>query len=179
VVAGTLKAGVVRVGESLLLGPDPADGVFRPATVRSIHYKRCPVGAAFAGQTAALALRRAGRAAVRVRKGMALVAAVAGRPPPAAAWEFEADVAVLTHSTTIGPRYQAVIHCEQIRQTAAVVSMSAERMRSGDRARVQFRFIQRPEFISIGSRLMFREGRAKGVGVVTAVGGEAAPAGAG
>jgi GTPase len=175
-VAGTLKAGVVRVGESLLLGPDPADGTFRPATVRSIQYKRCPVSAAFAGQTAALALRRAGRAAVRVRKGMALVAAAAA---PAAAWEFEADVAVLTHSTTIGPRYQAVIHCEQIRQTAAVVSMSAERMRSGDRARVRFRFIQRPEFISIGSRLMFREGRAKGVGVVTAVGGEAAPAGAG
>lgn len=55
------------------------------------------------------------------------------RLKPAASWEFDADIAILTHSTTIQPRYQAVIHCEIIRQAARVVAMSQERLRSGDR----------------------------------------------
>ena len=52
---------------------------------------------------------------------------------PKASWGFEADIAILTHSTTIQPRYQAVIHCEIIRQSARVVAMDKERLRSGDR----------------------------------------------
>jgi GTPase len=55
------------------------------------------------------------------------------RLQPCASWEFDADIAILTHSTTIQPRYQAVIHCEIIRQAARVVAMDTERLRSGDR----------------------------------------------
>jgi GTPase len=36
-----------------------------------------------------------------------------------ATYEFSAEVSVLTHSTTIQPRYQAVIHCEIVRQVSA------------------------------------------------------------
>ena len=52
---------------------------------------------------------------------------------PKASWEFDADIAILTHSTTIAPKYQAVIHCEIVRQAARVVAMDRERLRSGDR----------------------------------------------
>jgi hypothetical protein len=51
------------------------------------------------------------------------------RLQPRASWEFDADIAILTHSTTITPRYQAVIHCEIIRQAARVVAMDRERLR--------------------------------------------------
>ena len=44
------------------------------------------------------------------------MALVDERLKPTASWEIDADIAVLTHSTTIQPRYQAVIHCEIIRQ---------------------------------------------------------------
>lgn len=114
-----------------------------------------------AGQTAALALKKVKRSAVR--KGMVLVDE--GRHPRAA-WEFEADIAILTHTTTIQPRYQAVIHCEIVRQAAQVVDMDQEYLRSGDRARVRFRFLQRPEYITPGARFVFREGRTKGIGVI-------------
>lgn len=67
---------------------------------------------------------------LQVRKGMVLVDEVV---KPVASWEFDADIAILTHSTTIQPRYQAVIHCEIIRQAARVVAMDHERLRSGDR----------------------------------------------
>lgn len=64
-----------------------------------------------AGQTAALALKKVKRNLVR--KGMVLVGDACH---PEATWEFDADIAILTHSTTIQPRYQAVIHCEIVRQ---------------------------------------------------------------
>lgn len=99
----------------------------------------------------------------QVRKGMVLVHRDV---KPAASWEFDAEIAILTHATTIQPRYQAVIHCEIIRQAARVVAMNKERLRSGDRARVRFRFIQHPEYITEGTRFVFREGRTKGIGMV-------------
>lgn len=55
-----------------------------------------------AGQTAALALKKIKRTAVR--KGMVLVDE---KLQPHACWEFNAEIAILTHSTTIQPRYQA------------------------------------------------------------------------
>lgn len=61
---------------------------------------------------------------------------------------------------------QAVIHCEIVRQAARVVAMDCERLRSGDRACVRFRFLQRPEYLTAGTRFVFREGRTKGIGMV-------------
>lgn len=121
-----------------------------------------------------------------MRKGMVLVAEAAH---PKATWEFDADIAILTHSTTIQPRYQAVIHCEIVRQVrtaatfeaspgpaagvsitcaqaARVIAMNSELLRSGDRACVRFRFLQRPEYLTPGTRFVFREGRTKGIGIV-------------
>lgn len=46
---------------------------------------------------------------------------------------------------------QAVIHCEIVRQAARVVAMDRERLRSGDRAHVRFRFLQRPEYLTPGT----------------------------
>ena len=68
VVAGTLRSGILTDSSKLLLGPDPGDGQFKPAAVKSIHFKRVPVGRVVAGQTAALALKKVKRNSVR--KGM-------------------------------------------------------------------------------------------------------------
>lgn len=161
VVAGTVKRGTLLPNMTLLMGPDCTDASFKPVSIKSIQYKRLPVHKVVAGQTAAIALKKVKRN--QVRKGMVLVDE---RLNPKSSWEFNADCAILTHSTTIQPRYQAVIHCEIIRQAARVVAMDCERLRSGDRACVRFRFIQRPEYITSNSRFVFREGRTKGIGIV-------------
>ncbi|KAK9908835.1 hypothetical protein WJX75_003542 [Coccomyxa subellipsoidea] len=163
VVAGTVKRGTLVQGASLLLGPHAGDASFKLTAIKSIAYKRLPVTKVVAGQTAALALKRVKRSSLR--KGMVLV-----DPSllPKASWEFDADIAILTHSTTIAPKYQAVIHCEIVRQAARVVAMDRERLRSGDRACVRFRFLQRPEYLTPGTRFVFREGRTKGIGMVMA-----------
>ena len=69
---------------------------------QSFHYKRVPATRIVAGQAAALALKKVKRGAVR--KGMVLVAP---QLQPVAAWEFDAEIVILTHSSTIAVRYQA------------------------------------------------------------------------
>jgi len=86
---------------------------------------------------------------------------------PQACWEFEGEILVLHHPTTISTRYQAMVHCGSIRQTASILGMSMECLRTGDRATVHFRFMKQPEYIKVNQRLVFREGRTKAVGNIT------------
>ena len=61
------------------------------------------------------------------------------RLEPVACWQFSADIMVLHHPTTIATRYQAMVHCGPIRQTASIISMDAECLRTGDKANVNFK----------------------------------------
>ncbi|XP_044732832.1 GTP-binding protein 1 [Chrysoperla carnea] len=160
VVSGTVLRGVIKLNDSLLLGPDPL-GHFQPIAVRSIHRKRMSVRQVRAGQTASFALKKIKRS--QIRKGMVMVNPIIN---PQACWEFEGEVLVLHHPTTISSRYQAMVHCGSIRQTASILSMSQDCLRTGDKALVHFRFIKHPEYIRAGQRMVFREGRTKAVGNV-------------
>ncbi|XP_073982101.1 GTP-binding protein 1 isoform X2 [Rhodnius prolixus] len=163
VVSGTTLKGVIRLNDTLMLGPDPL-GHFIPIAVKSIHRKRMAVRQVSASQTASFALKKIKRS--QIRKGMVMVSPVLN---PVACWEFEGEILVLHHPTTISSRYQAMVHCGSIRQTASILSMSAECLRTGDKATVHFRFIKHPEYLRPGQRLVFREGRTKAVGNVLRV----------
>ncbi|TPX55681.1 hypothetical protein PhCBS80983_g05110 [Powellomyces hirtus] len=163
VVSGTIITGSVHVGDQLMLGPD-SNGHFMPTIVKSIQRKRVNVPVAFAGQSASFALKKVKRAGIR--KGMVMLSKSLEAK---AVYEFEAEILVLYHSTTISQKYQAMLHCGCVRQTAKIIGMDKQVLRTGDRAFVRFRFIQHPEYLKIGTRLLFREGRTKGVGKVTRV----------
>uniref|UniRef100_A0A1A8JA48 GTP-binding protein 1 n=1 Tax=Nothobranchius kuhntae TaxID=321403 RepID=A0A1A8JA48_NOTKU len=161
VVSGTTLRGLIRLNDMLLLGPDPL-GVFIPIAVKSIHRKRMPVKEVHGGQTASFALKKIKRASIR--KGMVMISP---KLQPQATWEFEAEILVLHHPTTISPRYQAMVHCGSIRQTATILSMNKDCLRTGDKASVHFRFIKTPEYLHCDQKLVFREGRTKAVGTIT------------
>lgn len=163
VVSGTNLKGTIRINDTLLLGPDLL-GHFHPIAVKSIHRKRMPVSEVRSGQTASFALKKIKRS--QIRKGMVMVSP---KLNPKSCWEFEGDIMVLHHPTTIATRYQAMVHCGSIRQTASITKMSADCLRTGDKARVKFRFVKHPEYLQEGQRLVFREGRTKAVGNVTLV----------
>ncbi|KAL1132337.1 hypothetical protein AAG570_010293 [Ranatra chinensis] len=160
VVSGTTLKGVIQLNDTLMLGPDPL-GHFIPITVKSIHRKRMAVRQVSASQTASFALKKIKRS--QIRKGMVMVSPSLN---PVACWEFKGEILVLHHPTTISSRYQAMVHCGSIRQTASIVAMSQECLRTGDKALVHFRFIKHPEYLRVGQRLVFREGRTKAVGNV-------------
>jgi len=88
---------------------------------------------------------------------------------PKVAYKFEAQILVLYHSTTIQKNYQAVVHCGTIRQTAKIVDMNQEVIRTGDKASITFQFLYSPEYLKIGRQIIFREGRTKGIGKITKV----------
>jgi len=161
VVSGTTMQGVIRLNDILLLGPDNT-GAFQPVPIKSIHRKRLPVKEVRAGQTASFSMKKIKRQ--DIRKGMVL----AGQDlEPRATWEFDADVLVLHHPTTISAKYQAMVHCGSLRQTATIVRMDKEHLRTGDKASCRFRFMKSAEYITIGTKMIFREGRTKAVGTIT------------
>lgn len=169
VVNGTVKSGCVQIGQTLQLGPDKT-GNFRSVIIRSMHCKRVPTEAVSTGGTASLALRPTGKNKDPLRKGSIRKGTVLlhAALEPVAHWEFDADVTVMHHATTIKVGYQAMIHCGVMRQTAKVTGLQSELIRTGDKAIVSFRFMYTPEWIVPGETVLFREGRTKGLGRITA-----------
>lgn len=163
VVSGTLMEGIVTAGDTLLLGPDLL-GKFEQVVVKSIHRKRMPVNDVRAGQTAAFALKKIKRASIR--KGMVMLHP---KINPKAVWEYKGEILVLHHPTTISAKYQAMVHCGSIRQTASILSMNKQHLRTGDKAQVHFRFMKNPEYLRIGTKFVFREGRTKAVGTILSI----------
>ena len=177
VVAGMVIEGEFRANQTYMLGPD-STGLFQPVTVRSIHVHYTAVDVATAGRSAALAIRPKSKVADKrhrrtwVRKGMTIMAA---ELVPQAHWEFEADIAVLHHQTTLSVGYAPTMHCGVVSQTARIMEIRTkkgapmENLRTGDRAVVRCQFMYRPEYVAPGTILLFREGRAKGVGRIKKV----------
>ncbi|KAH8178782.1 elongation factor tu GTP binding domain-containing protein [Sarocladium implicatum] len=167
VVSGIVKSGVAHEGDNILIGPDSL-GQFTPTAIRSIERKRIRVPAVSAGQSASFALKKVKRK--DVRKGMVILPKIEGQPMPKVHLEFVAEVLILSHATTIKNKYQAMLHVGPVSQTCAIIDIDRELIRTGDRATVAFRFVQRPEYLAPGDRLLFREGRTKGLGIVKSVG---------
>lgn len=119
-----------------------------------------------AGQSVSFGLKKVKRAAIR--KGMVLLAKL--EIPPVAVTRFEGQVLILYHNTLIAPRYQAMLHVGPVRQTVQIESITDKSfLRTGDRSTCQFKFLKYPEYIKVGDRFLFREGRTKALGVVTAI----------
>jgi len=96
-------------------------------------------------------------------------------------------VMVLHHSSTIQPKYQAMMHCGAIRvcpfvpfylerkltsqQTVKIVSLDhpSGLIRTGDRAKVVFEFLSHSEFVKEGQYILLREAKTKVLGIVTKV----------
>lgn len=176
VVSGVVKSGVIHAGDTVLIGPDSL-GQFITTTIRSIERKRIPVPVCSAGQSASFALRRVRRK--EVRKGMVVLSKPEKTPghansdapvQPKVYREFVAEVLILSHATTIKTKYQAMLHVGPVSQTCSIIDIDRNYIRTGDRATVAFRFVQRPEYLAKGDRILFREGRTKGLGIVKELG---------
>ncbi|XP_065061561.1 GTP-binding protein 2-like [Rhopilema esculentum] len=163
IVGGTLSQGVMREGDKLCVGPSEL-GEFYPVTVTSIYRNRAPTRVIRAGQAASIALSDVERH--QLRRGLVVLEAVT---TPYCCLEFEADVFLLFHTTSISKRFQATVHIGNVIQTAIVVDLSRDPLRTGQRAKIRFRFIKQPEYIKTGARILFRERRTKGIGEVTQV----------
>ena len=66
------------------------------------------------------------------------------------------------------------MHMNNIRQAVEIISIKNDQedidvLRANDKAIVRLKFLFRPEYVSINSRLLFCEGRVRGVGKVISI----------
>ncbi|MFB6162110.1 MAG: GTPBP1 family GTP-binding protein [Halococcoides sp.] len=164
VVSGTVASGAVQTGDELLVGPT-SDGHFHAVEARSIemHYHR--VEEATSGRIVGIAL--SGVEESDIDRGMVVLEQ---ESDPTPVREFEAEIMVLNHPTSIGEGYEPVVHCETISEAAAIYPADGHLL-PGDSGRARIRFKFRPYCVEPGQRFIFREGESKGVGTITEVTG--------
>lgn len=185
VVSGFVNAGELHVGTvQVYVGPTD-DGTFLRTTAKSAHIARINTSHVTAGQSATIAFSLGKEMRKKLRRGMVVVV-----NNPTSTKEFDAEICVLKgEGTTIRKSYQAYVHILNVRQTAFArnieiintnalglppthcVKQDAEGivLRPGSRAKVRFEFAKRPEYIRPGMRMLFRDGRVRGVGIVTGI----------
>lgn len=165
VAGGLVTQGIIVENMALKVGPFD-DGGFRRVTVSSIRRNKAACRLVRAQQSAALALDIP---VSQLRRGM-VATSLQGEQPVACLY-FQANVCVLFHPTEIFKGFKTTVHIGNIRQTAVIegITPSSKGMKSSDQASVMFRFIKNPEFVKLGARILFREGRTKGIGKVTQV----------
>jgi GTPase len=59
------------------------------------------------------------------------------------------------------------LHIGTVNQSARITQLDLEHLATVGSGVVQFEFKHQPEYIKVGSKLIFREGSAKGVGTVS------------
>lgn len=172
VVSGTAKRGEIKINDRLMLGPK--NGEFHEVIVKSIHNNfREDISLLGPGISGCINIKSAISNKKdlinkkNIKKGMVLIGKkIITEQKNKAVREFMADITILHHPSTIRIKYEPVIHIGKISQTAKVITMDKENLRTGDKARVKFRFKYRPEFIEMDDVLVFREGRTKGIGKI-------------
>jgi len=169
VTSGTLNSGIIKKGERFMIGP--IDGIFYEVIVKSIHdnYK-CLIEQLEAGCSGCICIKsiekRVNLKRSMIRRGMLVISKNHNKFTTD---KFQAKVKILHHPTTIKKNYESIIHCGSIRQTARIIEIEKDLLRTGDQSIVTFQFKCRPEFVQLNKQIMFREGKTKGIGVVTQI----------
>ena len=170
VVSGIVRSGVAKLNQQCFLGPDKVRN-FKAVAIKSIHVSRHGREFAYPGELACMSVKsqKANEKLVRkeIRRGMVIVDAQ-NKPQPVT--EFEAEMQVLHHSTTIGIGYEGVMHCGTIQQTVTLMEIhEGNVLRNEDRGLVRFQFKYRPEYVKEGETILLREGKTKIIGTITRI----------
>lgn len=164
VVSGIVKDGRISIGDVLLMGSFHRK--FYEVKIKSIHDNfRQFVDYLDAGQGGCLNLKfiKEKFNHKRIKSGCHVLS------KPQLYTTFKAKIKILQHPTTIKVGYEPTIHCETVSQTAKIIEMDCDYLHLGDTSNVTLSFRYHPEFITEGSRILFREGATKGIGVITEI----------
>ena len=168
ILSGMLRSGTIKINDNLLIGPF-SDSSYRQVKVRSIHINYKELKEAKAGSFVCISLKNITRR--EIKKGMMLISD--DNNLKLAVKNFIAEVHILHSPTTIKEGYQPFVHIDQVRQSVKMNQIQKidskeddKILRTGDKANVQLEFINRPEYIKVGMRLFFREGKVKASGKI-------------
>tara|TARA_A100000164_G_C21845581_1_gene742318 strand:- start:97 stop:1314 length:1218 start_codon:yes stop_codon:yes gene_type:complete len=166
ILYGILNGKKINVGDKIFIGPKNKDYI--KATIWSMHdCNRNSIKYMEHGQRGCIALRINKKNILlkkNIRKGMVIISDL--YLTKNTCFEFEANINILKHSTTITNNYTPVIHCGIVKQAAKIELINDKKIRTGDYACVKFKFLRNPEFLIENSTFFFREGKTRGVGII-------------
>ena len=96
------------------------------------------------------------------------------RDPPICCAEFLADIRILHSSTTIKPGFTGFLNCGAVKESVKIVEMyknnnTITTARGGDLFTAKLQFTQHQNVVTVGQRVIFREGLVKGYGTITKI----------
>ena len=179
VLSGTVRGKPITINQKLYIGP--INQKFIPFKVRSLHNNmRENITEASNNEICCIAARFIGKDHLvknQIPKGVIIVDSE--KLQKNICNKFKAEITILNHSTTITDNYQPVIHCGLVRQTARIkivenltkneLKDGKYKLRTGNKAIVEFTFAFRSEYIDKGVTFFFRDGNTKGYGNVIEV----------
>ena len=194
VTYGFVNQGTITSNKTVWFGPlnsgsgkEASKGEFIRTTVKTVHYNQLPVKHVGAGNFCTLAIKLDKNQIRQVRRGQVIM-----ETAPVAVMRFQAKINIIyAQSTTIKVGYTPFLHILMVRQSAIVEKIETvsrggiigkkvddseaaknggkeEILRPGDMSIITFRFSHRSEYIRENMRIMFRDGKVKGVGMIIA-----------
>ncbi|KAG5681741.1 hypothetical protein PVAND_011150 [Polypedilum vanderplanki] len=168
IFGGLNLKGIIYENMRVKVGPGP-NGEFYKGVIKSIHRNKFPCKEIRPNQSASICLSLNDETPI-LRSGMVLIAD--NDECELSSVFFQATVAVIQHSSSKGIKkgFQTTVHMGSIRQTAVFEGIFArDSLKANETGSCLFRFLVRPEFVKVGMSLLFRDGKTKGVGVVTQI----------
>lgn len=165
VVTGFLRSGTISVKDKLLLGS--FNRKFYEITIKGIHGNhKNTINTLYAGQGGCLniTLKEKLHPKHRLKYGLHIMKNIEMYS------KFKARIQILHHPSVIKPGYESMLCAESIEQNIKFIKIldaDKDALKSGDIANVVIEFRFHQEFIKLGSRIVFRDGSAKGYGYIT------------
>jgi GTPase len=167
VLCGILTQGVMSEGDAVQIGPD-SSGAFHLGKIDSIRRNKQPVMVIRPGEAASVAVSFVSPTNVNsLRRGIVIMSA---KDAGVSCKRFVARFYLLYHpATEICIGFQGTVYLGTLCRTATIVEFDPPSIQPCVWVNVVFEFYRTPEFVLVGTPLIFRMGQTKGMGEVISV----------
>ncbi len=164
VVTGTVKQGVFKRGQTVIIGPDE-NGEMLEGRLFSIEVFKKRVSAVKTGDLFGFDIKDIDKRVVR--RGQ-IIADPDDRVRSCRV--FEANIVVTRHPTRISVGYTPVLQCHTIQHPVVLQQIyGVDYLAVGDFARVRLEFMLHPEVVEIGDKIVLREANTRAIGTIVEI----------
>ena len=169
VISGSMGYGDLNISDPIFIGP--IDGSYVPAKIRSLKNRvGQDVPAIYHGESGSMSFRVLGKNHYSLdtfKKGH-VVCTNMEFAKNNTCYTITVDYVPVKNGFSVRPGYQCVLHCMTVRHTVVFQKVEGD-VKFGRIVKVTMKFIGSPEFVVLGSKLVFRDGDVKGIGRVTEI----------
>lgn len=170
VVSGFVKHGTIAMGDEQTYMLGPFNGNYHPVIIKNIRGNDdVDIPTVGAGFSVCINIRvkdakdKSFITKDNIEKGMVLTT------KPYSVKTFESKITILHHPTMIHVGYEPHLHCGSTKKTMKILAMDKEGIQAGHSTNCTMEFKDTPQYVEVGDRFIFREGKTRGSGTITKI----------